>query len=440
MKTGGFVLFACGQLGVMALVRFFFQWVLKFAGSTEAGSNVPLFAATAVGTLFLGFRVFNGVTDPLAGIVSDLWVARGKQRRSLLWFSFLLPALGLALVFAPNASMGEGVRWALLAAGMFVFFLGYTFYVIPYWSLIDDYSLGHVPTRAKLSNLLGAGVLVATGFGFVVSPLLVEDIGFFQSAVLWCIPCALLMALPYYAAPPRSGTSEASEASGGSSEHGASLVAGLKLAFTHRRFLSVIILFAGGQMSFTVMTAAAPFIAINLLGGTTKDVAVLLGPFLLTAVLGFFLVPRLTLRLGWEKAVLSATLLLGVAYAGAGLLGSAIVGSPVTTAMLVFAVAGPMASVLLGLEGEAITASAAERETEVTSVYFGVYNLVVQILNGLAVLTTAMCADAIPRHGLVAVRGMGFSAGGMLVLGVVLYLAVRPPKRAVQAVRSESEA
>jgi len=446
MKTGGFVLFACGQLGVMALVRFFFQWVLKFAGSTEPGSNVPLFAATAVGTLFLGFRVFNGVTDPLAGIASDLWVARGEQRRSLLWFSFLLPAIGLALVFAPNAAMSDGVRWALLAAGMFVFFLGYTFYVIPYWSLIDDYSLGHVPTRAKLSNLLGAGVLVATGFGFVVSPLLVEDIGFFQSAVLWCIPCALLMALPYYAAPPQNGTTEGSRttggsgSSGGSSEHGASLVSGLKLAFTHRRFLSVIILFAGGQMSFTVMTAAAPFIAINLLGGTTKDVAVLLGPFLLTAVLGFFLVPRLTLRLGWEKAVLSATLLLGVAYAGAGLLGSAIVGSPVTTAMLVFAVAGPMASVLLGLEGEAITASAAERETEVTSVYFGVYNLVVQILNGLAVLTTAMFADAIPRHGLLAVRGMGFSAGGMLVLGVVLYLAVRPPKGSVQAVRSESEA
>src|SRR5688572_9447026 len=150
----------------MALARFFFQCVLKFAGDTEAGSNVPLFAATAVGTLFLTFRVFQGIADPFAGVGSDLWVARGRQRRSLLWFSFFLPSLGLALVFAPDAAMSETLRWALLALGMFVFFLGYTIYVIPYWSLIDDYSLGHVPTRAKLSNLLGAGVLVATGFGF----------------------------------------------------------------------------------------------------------------------------------------------------------------------------------------------------------------------------------------------------------------------------------
>lgn len=434
MKTGGFILFACGQLGVMALARFFFQWVLKFAGDTETGSNVPLFAATAVGTLFLTFRVFQGIADPFAGVGSDLWVLRGRQRRSLLWFSFFLPSLGLALVFAPDAAMSETLRWALLAFGMFVFFLGYTIYVIPYWSLIDDYSLGHVPTRAKLSNLLGAGVLIATGFGFVVSPLLVDEIGYFRSAVLWCIPCALLMLLPYYAAPKGTATTRATP------EHAVSLVAALKLAFTHRRFLAVIVLFAGGQMSFTAMTAAAPFIAINLLGGTTKDVAVLLGPFLLTAVLGFFLVPRLTQRLGWEKAVLGATLLLGVAYAGAGFLGSAVIGSPITTAMLVFAMAGPMASVLLGLEGEAITASAAERETEVTSVYFGVYNSIVQILNGLAVLTTAMLADAIPVRGEVAVRGMGFSAGAMLIVGVVLYLAVRPTKPAVQSVGSGSEA
>jgi GPH family glycoside/pentoside/hexuronide:cation symporter len=434
MRTGAFILFACGQLGVMALARFFFQWVLKFAGSTEPGSNVPLFAATAVGTLFLVFRIFDGVADPFAGIASDQWVARGRQRRSLLWFSFFLPSLGLALVFAPHAAMSEATRWALLGSGMFVFFLGYTICVIPYWSLIDDYSLGHVPTRAKLSNLLGAGVLVATGFGFVVSPILVEEIGYFRSAALWCVPCALLMLLPYYAAPKGGSTSRAA------TEHAMSLMSGLKLAFTHRRFLAVIILFAGGQMSFTVMTAAAPFIAINLLGGTTKDVAILLGPFLLTAVLGFLLVPRLTLRLGWEKAVLGATLLLGFAYGGAGFLGSAIVGSPITTAMLVFAVAGPMASVLLGLEGEAITASAAEHDAEVTSVYFGVYNFVVQILNGLAVLTTAMLADAIPIQGEVAVRGMGFSAGGMLVVGVVLYLAVRPPKSPVQTARSGSEA
>jgi len=94
----------------------------------------------------------------------------------------------------------------------------------------------------------------------------------------------------------------------------------------------------------------------------------------------------------------------------------------------------------LGLEGEAITSSAAEHEAEVTSVYFGVYNFIVKILNGLAVLITAVLADAIPTRGEVAVRAMGFSAGGMLIVGVVLYLFVRPPKTTAQAIREETEA
>jgi Na+/melibiose symporter-like transporter len=201
---------------------------------------------------------------------------------------------------------------------------------------------------------------------------------------------------------------------------------GFKLAFTHRRFLAVIVLFAGGQMSFTVMTAAAPFIAIDLLAGTKKDVAILLGPFLLTAVLGFFAVPRLAFRFGWEKAVLWGTVLLGITYACSGLLGASLVASPMVTAMLLFASAGPMASVLLGLEGEAITSSAAEQGTEVTSVYFGVYNFVVKSLNGVALLITGSLADAISTHGKIAVRSMGFSAGGLLVSGVILYLLMRP--------------
>lgn len=408
----------------MALTRFFFQWVLTFAGEKSAGSELPLFAATSVGALFFAFRIFDGLTDPVAGIGSDAWVKRGRQRRSLLWFSFALPPIGLAMVFAPNGDMSEAARWTLLASGMFIFFLGYTMYVIPYWSLVDDYSNRDVSTRAKLSNTLGVGVLVATGFGFVLSPMLVDAFGYFSAALMWCVPCGLLMLLPYYATFPNDHTRSVSQ------REDVPLLTGFRVAFKDRRFLAVIILFAGGQMSFTVMTAAAPFIATQLLGGSHKDVAVLLGPFLLTAILGFAAVPRLALRFGWERTVLVATALLGVTYTGTGLLGVALIGTPLTTALCVFAVGGPMASVLLGLEGEAITSSAAEHNSEVTSVYFGVYNFVVKSLNGLALLLTGLLADAIRQHGAAAVRVMGFMAGGLLVVGVVSYLLVRPRRAA----------
>ncbi len=422
VKLGGYLLYGAGQLGVMALARFFFQWILHFA---EPGTSAApaLFAAGVAGSLFLAFRVFDGVTDPIAGVASDAWVTRGHERRTLLWFAFLLPPLGMAMIFAPDASMSEVLRYALLALGMFVFFAGYTVYVIPYWSLVDDYSQGNVRTRARLSNMLGVGVLIATGFGFVISPFLIDSLGYFWAALWWGVPCAALMVLPYYAQPRSELPSQRTHA------RDMPLATGFKLALTHRRFLAVIVLFAGGQMSFTVMTAAAPYIATDLLGGSIRDVAALLGPFLGTSVLGFAIVPRLAFRFGWERSVLVATVLLGIAYGGAGLLGTALVGSPLTTAMCVFATAGPMASILLGLEGEAITGSAADQTAQVTSVYFGVYNFVVKLLNGVALFLTGLLAGAIPEHGPLAVRAMGFVAGGLLVTGVALYLVLRPRQR-----------
>lgn len=423
MNLARYVLFLGGQLGMMGLARFFFQWVLLFGeeGGGAAERDTRLFAAASIGLLFFAFRIFDGVTDPVAGLLSDSWVRRGRERRTLLWISFALPSLGLCCVFAPTLDMHVAMRWGLLAVGMFVFFVGYTLYAIPYWSLIDDYSAGDSETRSKLSNVLGAGVLLATALGFVISPILVERIGFLWAAVAFAVPAALLMAMPYFAQPTGIGR----VAIGSTDSPG---LAAFKTAFSHRRFRAVIVLFAGGQMSFTVMTAAAPYVATTLLGGSVGDVALLLGPFLAAAVPSFLLVPRVAARVGWEKTTLVATVLLGFVYAGVGLLGARVVGSPLTTAMILFGAGGPMAAVLLGLEGEAIAASAREGGGDLTSIYFGVYNFIVKALNGLALYVTGVLADRVSTEGPPAVRMMGFVAGGLLVAGVLLYTVLRPKR------------
>ncbi len=422
MKLVRRLLYACGQVGMMGLTRYLYGWIINFA-ATEGPNGAVLFSATAVGALFLGFRIFDGITDPLAGFLSDRWVARGRERRRLLWFSFLLPPIGLGLCFAPTHAMDSGLRWGLLALGLLIFFIGYTFYAIPYWSLVDDYSRGDSNERRILSTALGAGLMIATGIGFIVGPMIVESRGFFFGALAFALPATALMVLPWFARPGDGPTKRSA-----STHPSPPLLSSLGLAFRHRRFVALLVLFAGSQMSFTIMTAAAPFIAVDLLGGRLGDVALLLGPLLGGAVLSFVAVPWISRRWGWEKGLLVASLALGVVYALSGGLGRGVIGTPMQTAMVIFALGGPMTAVLLGLEGEAITACARERGgSALVSTYFGVFNFVVKALNGVALLMAGVLADLSRGDlGPLAVRLMSVVAGGCLVLCAIAYYFIWP--------------
>lgn len=414
MRARSLVLYGAGQLGIMLLMRFFVQWVVFFSESGKDTSMGPLFVAGSVGAVVFGFRIFDGITDPLAGTFADRWVGAGKERRSLIWVSFLIPAVGLAMIFAPTHAMSPVLRWVFMSGGMFVFFVGYTLYAVPYWSLVDDYSKGDPRTRTSLSNILGIGILLATGIGFVGSPAIVESLGYFKGAAIFCGIGTLLMALPYFAAPEGVRNVPLEKMPG--------IWEALRATLTHKRFAAVIVLFAGAQMSLTVMSTAAAFIATDLLLGTKKDVALLLGPFLLAAVPTFIFVPRMARRFGWEKATLLGTLALSIAYIGAGFLGKGLIGSPMNTAMIVFACAGPGCAFVLGLEGEAITRCADAGTYKSIGVYFGVYNFVVKALNGLAVFLTGVLAAL---NTTWAVRAMPILAGLLCLLGVGLYWLMR---------------
>jgi Na+/melibiose symporter-like transporter len=415
---------------MMALARFFFQWIVKYP-DTKVGEvanpvgdpEATLFGlAATVGLVFLGFRIFDGVTDPVAGAVSDAWVKKGRERRGLLWFSFIWPPIGLAMIFAPDGAMPSSLRWTLLAGGMFVFFVGYTFYAIPYWSLIDDYSGGDTDRRRVLSNVLGAALLGATLIGFVVSGVLIEHFGYRAAAMMFSGPAMVLMILPYFAKPPGLPPLKPEPSAGGPGG-----LQNFLRAFKHRRFVGVLLIFAGSQMSLSVMTGAAPVIVERLLDGTESDVGLVLGPFLVVALPCFAFVPWLSRKLGWEKAIAYASLGLGAVYVGTAFLGEALIVSKMVTAVCLFALGGPMVAVLLGLEGEAVTECAREAGGEVTSVYFGVFNFFIKGMNGVAVFLTSLLNDASKGDwGDWAVRAMGVMAGCMLAVGVALYYLARP--------------
>ena len=431
MNVGRYFLYFCGQLGLMTLVRFFLTWIVRFSESPVKGETTEaLVAGTTIGTVLLAFRIFDGVTDPVAGNLSDAWVRKGRERRKLLWFWFLVPSLGLVLCFLPGLGMSVPLRWLLLVVGMFLLFVGYTFYAIPYWSLIDDYGKDE-NERRQMSNLLGVGILAATALGSVASGKAIDAFGYRTATLVFAGPAALLMLLPIFARPPTAKTLLPKD------DSGPGLIESVKVALKHRRFLATLFLFAGSQMSFTVLTAGSIYIVEYVITSTApeSDNSNVLAAFLATSFLAFAVVPWVSRRLGWERACMLASLLLAVVYGGTAFLGQGIIGTPLMTMAVLFALGGPMAAVLLGLEGEAVTDCANQRGDEMTAIYFGVYNLVIKCFNALALfLTSLLTVLIVPASkdglgwGSSGARLIGPIAGGLLVLGVVAYFLARPKK------------
>jgi Na+/melibiose symporter-like transporter len=414
-RLGGkrLLLFMLGQFGIMLLTRYLFQWLLKFSDTPTADG--VLFAAATVGAVFLGYRIFDGVTDPMAGALADWWVSTGRARQQLLLLSLPIAPLGLILTFIPTAAMSEVVRWIVLASGLFVFFVGYTIYAIPYWTLVEDYGKHADGGRRELSNMLGLGLILATIAGFVVTPLLISQLGYRDAAVAVALLSFVCMLAPLYAAPPT-----AANAPPPATITLAQTFRSFLGALQNRRFLALLALLAGSQMSFSVLTAAAPFIATDLLEGTEKDVSLLLGPLILTAVPMFYFSPKVSRALGWYRALIVFSLLLGgVYFLCSVLIGVTLIHSPVITTAVLFALAGPMIAVLLALDAEAITGCVGPEEKNAVAMYFGAYNLVIKTLNGVAVsLTGVLVGLSKGAWGAGAIRFMVIAAALLLVSGV----------------------
>ncbi len=359
----------------MLSARFFFQWIIKY-------SNSGVFLSSALATLILFFRFYDAITDPICGYFSD----RIKNKFTLINLSIPFFCLGLILCFYSTPS--TQYKWLLEFLGMSLFFTGYSIYCIPYWSLISDYS----EDNTTLSNLLGFGLLLATAISFIIGPLIVEHYGYMDAAIITASCSFILMYLPNFR--PKVKPSKNIENifklssqnyklifSGIFSEILSEIFSALK----DKKFISASSIFVSSQMSLTTMTAAAPFLAIDLLGGKTTDVSLLLAPMIIVAIPSFLISQKLSKKWGWEKSVFTAATSLALLY-----FIMISIKASFNSYMLLFALSGMPIAILLGLEAKAVSEIAKDK----ISIYFGAINFLIKTGNGFALFITGIIAQA----------------------------------------------
>jgi len=139
-------------------------------------TDVFIIPAAAAATMFLVTRIFDGINDPVMGMIADRTNTRwGKFRPWLLWLAVPLAIAGV-LVFTTPAFGPEGkIIWAY--ATFILVMMLYTAINIPYTALMGVIS-PHSHDRTDVSSIK---FMFAFGAGIIVSATLLPMVKYFGS-------------------------------------------------------------------------------------------------------------------------------------------------------------------------------------------------------------------------------------------------------------------
>ena len=129
--------------------------------------GVPIAAA---GALLFGVRIFDAITDPALGLLSDNCRSPYGRRRPFIFSAAVLLAATLVVLFRPPAGLAHPTLW--LGLSMYSLFLFWTAVTVPYESLGPEISFDY-DERTTLFALRD-GFLIAGTLAAAAAPVIIE--------------------------------------------------------------------------------------------------------------------------------------------------------------------------------------------------------------------------------------------------------------------------
>lgn len=145
--------YSAGEFGGSGL----WQMLLTYIGIFF--TDVFGISAGAVAVLFLVVRIFDGINDPLMGVIADRTNTRhGKFRPYILWMAVPFGLTALALFWAPDLTQGGKVLYAYIVYTMMMVI--YTVVMIPF-SALSGVMTSDPVDRTSLNTFRFFGAFVA---------------------------------------------------------------------------------------------------------------------------------------------------------------------------------------------------------------------------------------------------------------------------------------
>ena len=154
----------CYGFGDLASCLYWQTFMLYF---TYFYTDVFLLPASIAATMFLITRIFDGVNDPVMGMIADRTETKwGKFRPYLLWFCIPLAIAGFLTFTTPNFGLTGKTIWAYIT--FFLVMIIYTIINIPYTSLLGVIS----PNSNERTSVSSIKFIFAFAAGIIISATL----------------------------------------------------------------------------------------------------------------------------------------------------------------------------------------------------------------------------------------------------------------------------
>ena len=104
-------------------------YVMKFA------TDILLIAPAVMGAIYSLSRIWDAISDPLVGYLSDRTTSRMGRRRTWILASCLPIAVGFYMVFAPPLSLSQDAMIVWMGIAVVGFYSAMTIFFVPHLSL-----------------------------------------------------------------------------------------------------------------------------------------------------------------------------------------------------------------------------------------------------------------------------------------------------------------
>ena len=421
LTTGKKISYAMGGMALNLANLVISQWLLKLYVPSK---DTALVAVTLFSIIFLIGRVLDGISEPIAGFLSDHWRSKRGRRIPFIMAMTLPTALITFLLWIPpfpNEMNWLNAVWVFALVQLF--FICWSLLANPYMALLPEIT-SDLKERVNISTMQAVFLMVGTLIFAVMGPIK-DALGWIGIGIVTgglTIVSFTPTVLAIREKPSDNDTTRREKLNFGT------IFDWARTTLKNRAFVYLLAATAFLWFSLNMVILLVPFWVQYVLGKTDGDVVLLMAPLLGSNIVFFFVFNFLAKKFG-KYAIFLLTLASAIVTMPLlSIVGILPFGDKMAQSQVVMALIGiPVAGIMI--LPFALLADVIDYDEQLTGkrregIYVGVQAFFQKIAIGISIAVAAalMYAGGDLKPTELGLKLISLTAGGMAVISLLVFL------------------